>query len=66
MKRLSFLLLTILAMVAIAGIPLITIWSLNTLFSLGISYTVQSWLATVWLSITTFGGLTNAVNNLKK
>ena len=46
--------------------PLATIWSINTLFQLGIGYTVESWLAVVWLSTVTFGGLTHAINNLKK
>ena len=30
--------------------PLLTIWSLNTLFGLGIAYTFWTWLATVVLS----------------
>ena len=46
--------------------PLATIWSINTLFQLGIGYTVEAWLAVVWLSTVTFGGLTHAINNLKK
>jgi len=46
--------------------PLATIWSINTLFQLGIDYTVEAWLAVVWLSTVTFGGLTHAINNLKK
>ena len=62
----KYLLVFVLAAAAIIAVPLITVWSLNTLFSLGISYTVESWLATVWLSFATFGGVTNAVNNLKK
>lgn len=31
--------------------PLITIWSLNTLFALGIAYGVAQWLAVLWLSL---------------
>ena len=62
----KYLLIFILAIAAIVFVPFVTIWSLNTLFSVGISYTVQSWLATVWLSISTFGGVTTAINNLKK
>jgi hypothetical protein len=46
--------------------PLMTIWSLNTLFGLGVGYTVKTWLAIFWLSLTTFGGVTTAINNLKK
>lgn len=33
----------------IAG-PFVTIWSLNTLFALGISYTFKTWFATLWLA----------------
>ena len=37
--------------------PFVTIWSLNTLFALGIDYTFWTWLAMVWLSAVTFGGI---------
>ena len=43
--------------------PLVTIWSLNTLFSLTIPYTVATWFATVWLSLVTFGNVVSAVRN---
>jgi hypothetical protein len=45
--------------------PLITIWSLNTLFGLGIAYTFWTWLATAWLSIVTFGSVSSAIRNKK-
>lgn len=41
--------------------PFITIWSLNTLFALGIEYTIWSWLAMVWLSMVTFGGIISVI-----
>ena len=44
--------------------PFITIWSLNTLFAVGIEYTLWTWLAAVWLSMVTFGGI--AYNTRKK
>lgn len=59
---------TVLLIVAIALIilgPLATIWSLNTLFNLGIDYTFWTWLAMAWLSLATFGSVTSAVNNKK-
>lgn len=43
--------------------PFITIWSLNTLFNLGIDYTIWTWAATVWLGMVTFGGLAANVRN---
>lgn len=41
--------------------PFITIWSLNTLFALSIGYTIWTWLAMVWLSMVTFGGIISVV-----
>lgn len=43
------LVLFILGLLVLA--PLITIWSLNTLFALGIAYGVAQWLAVLWLSL---------------
>lgn len=40
-----------LAVVLLIFGPLITIWSLNTVFALGIEYTIWSWLGTAWLSM---------------
>jgi hypothetical protein len=40
----------LLVAVLVAG-PLITIWSLNTLFGLGIAYTFWTWLAVVFLGM---------------
>ena len=37
--------------------PLLTIAALNTLFSLGIQYTVWTWLSVVWIQMMTFGGV---------
>ena len=45
--------------------PLVTIWSMNTLFNLGIGYTFKTWLATVWIQMVTFGGVTSSINNKK-
>lgn len=51
----------ILAVILIAFGPLATIWSLNTLFGLGIEFTFWTWLATVWLSMVTFGSVSSAI-----
>jgi len=45
--------------------PLATIWSLNTLFGLGIAYTFWTWLATAWLSMVTFGSVTSSIRRNK-
>ena len=51
--KLIFYILIIVAIVIL--VPLITIWSLNTLFGLGIEYTIWTWLGSVWISAV-FGG----------
>jgi hypothetical protein len=45
--------------------PLVTIWSLNTLFGMGIEYTLWTWLAAVWLSMVTFGSVSGAIRRNK-
>lgn len=45
--------------------PLVTLWSLNTLFGLGIEYGFYEWLAVVWLSTVTFGGIAYNVSRKK-
>ena len=57
--------LIVLAIFLIIVGPLITIWSLNTLFGLGIAYTFWTWLATAWLSLVTFGSVSSAIRNKK-
>jgi|688.fasta_scaffold08091_33 hypothetical protein len=56
----TVLILLIIALLIFA--PLVTIWSLNTLFNLGIDYTFWTWLAMAWLTMVTFGSVTNAIN----
>ena len=38
------------AVLIVAG-PLITLWSLNTLFSLNIEYNIATWFASLWIGI---------------
>lgn len=57
------LVLLIIAMITLG--PLATIWSLNTLFGLGIEFTFWTWLATVWLSMVTFGSVSGAIRRKK-
>jgi hypothetical protein len=35
--------------------PYFTIWSLNTLFGLGIVYSFKTWMAVVWLQLVLHG-----------
>ena len=54
-EQLYGLLLVLLIAVLVVAAPLISIWALNTLFSLSIPYTFWTWLAMVWVNIVTFG-----------
>jgi hypothetical protein len=45
--------------------PFVSIWSLNTLFGLGIAYTFKTWLAAIWIQMVTFGGVQTAVKSKK-
>jgi hypothetical protein len=50
-----------LLIVVVIFAPLATIWSLNTLFGTAIAYNFWTWLAAIWLSSVTFGGVQAAV-----
>lgn len=45
----------ILVIIGIVIGPLVTIWSLNTLFKLGILYTWETWIAAAWLTVIVYG-----------
>ena len=47
MSKIASVVLLIVVLVIVG--PFITIWSLNTLFGLGIDYTVWTWLAMAWI-----------------
>ena len=40
--------------------PIAVIWSLNTLFALGISYSFETWLAALILTMVFSGGLSGS------
>ena len=50
MKKLGVILAYLILVLLIIAGPLLTIWSLNTLFGLGIAYNFYTWLATVILA----------------
>lgn len=54
-------LLSVLLILIVIFAPLATIWSLNILFGTAIAYNFWTWLAAVWLSSVTFGGVQAAV-----
>lgn len=60
MENIKYLILILLLILVIVFAPLLTIWSLNTLFGLGIAYTFWTWAAVVWLQMVTFGGVAAA------
>jgi hypothetical protein len=53
----AFATVVLLAILILILSPFITIWSLNTLFLLGIEYTVWTWLACAWLSLMAFNNV---------
>ena len=60
------LVLVVVALLVVIGAgPLLTIFSLNTLFGLNIAYTIWTYLSVMWLNLTTFGGLSMAIRSLK-
>lgn len=60
MNNVKFFALVLFLIAVIIFAPLLTIWSLNTLFSLGIAYTIWTWAAVVWIQMVTFGGVAAA------
>lgn len=46
------------SMLIVAIGPLLTIWSLNALFGLGIAYSIKNWFATFILASIVSGGVT--------
>jgi hypothetical protein len=60
-----FSLLFLIALGAIVVVPLITIWSFNTLFSMGIEYTAWTWLAAFWLQAVLTGSVGAAIRRNK-
>ena len=52
--------MVVLIMAVVAAVPLLVIWSLNTLFGLGIGYTIQTWAAVVLLQAWAQGAISVA------
>lgn len=39
------------------GMPLVTIWAINTLFSTSIPFTIYTWAASTWFTLIIFAKL---------
>ena len=61
----AFFAIFLIALSAIVAIPLITIWSFNTLFGMGIEYTAWTWLAAFWLQAMLTGSVGAAIRRNK-
>ena len=51
MKETIGVVLLVLLLIFLIGVgPLITIWSVNTLFGIGIAYNFWTWLSAAWIT----------------
>ena len=57
----SFMAILVVALAMIVAIPLVSIWSFNTLFTMGIEYTAWTWLAMFWLQAVLTGSVGAAI-----
>ncbi len=65
-RDIAIIIVTILVAIFLIGIgPVITIWSINTAFSLHIAYTFWTWLAMLWLQMVTFGGIISQLSAIR-
>ena len=56
-----FFVIFVIALAMIVAIPLVSIWSFNTLFGMGIEYTAWTWLAMFWLQAVLTGSVGAAI-----
>lgn len=61
MKVVYAIIAIILVVLISISFPLLTIWSLNTLFKLNIEYSISTWFAIVWLIGITFGSISGVL-----
>lgn len=64
MKNLYLIVLFIAAIILIGLGPLLTLWSLSTLFGLGLALNIYTWLAAAWFHWILFGQ--RAIEQAKK
>ena len=63
-KDIAMIISVLLIAILILGVgPILTIMSLNVLFNTGIVINFYSWISTVWLMGTTFGGIQTAIKS---
>ena len=61
----AFVAMVLIALAVIVAVPLITIWSFNTLFGMSIEYTAWTWLAAFWLQAVLTGSVGAAIRRNK-
>ena len=61
MKIVGFILVVVLALVLFGIGPVLTILSLNTLFSTGIAISLWSWLSVAWLHLIAAGAVRGGI-----
>ena len=63
-KDIAMIISVLLIAILFLGVgPILTIMSLNVLFNTGIAINFYSWMSTVWLMATTFGGIQTAIKS---
>jgi hypothetical protein len=66
MKNALLVIWLVFVVALIVFVPLVTIWSLNTIFSTTIAYSIETWFATFWLTtILTAASIRPTINNRK-
>lgn len=61
MKTFFVILVVVIGLVLFGLGPVLTIWSLNTLFATNIAVTVGSWLSVFWLQLIAAGSVSSGI-----
>ena len=73
----KLIVLSIIILIGVLGVgPMLTIWSMNTLFNLGVAYSIKTWIATyflvgvfsgksLWKKIISVGAVGYIINQVK-
>jgi 5-bromo-4-chloroindolyl phosphate hydrolysis protein len=61
-KNVLVILWALLVLVIVIFAPLVSIWSINTIFNLNIVYSLSTWFASFWISAITLAARTYGIN----